>query len=109
MAQRQVLRLHKNDNVMIVQDGYDEKQLKIDLENKKNLEVPFDQIIKINSEEKSWGTVLNLEFIEEDKPQKYQFSIVMDWVKYPAKDPMKYMRVDWSSFVKFIEERQIRE
>jgi hypothetical protein len=36
-TQRQVLTFMKSNNVMIRHDGYDEKQLEIDLENKKNM------------------------------------------------------------------------
>jgi len=31
---------------------------------------------------------------------------VKDWVKYPAKNPMKYLRVDWEPFVQYIKDRQ---
>jgi len=36
-AQRQVLTFLKSKNVMIHQDGYGEKQLQLDLENKKKI------------------------------------------------------------------------
>ena len=36
-TQRQVITLVKSKDVMIQQDGYDEEQLRIDLENKKNM------------------------------------------------------------------------
>ena len=103
---RQVLTLIKSKDVMIQQDGYDEEQLRIDLENKKNMEIRFDDILKISSQEKAWGDVLNLEINEDGDKKKYQFSVVQDWVKYPMKDPQKYMKVDWSSFVQYIKDRQ---
>ena len=49
----------------------------------------------------------NFEIIENGDKKKYQFSIVQDWVKYPLKAPMKYMKVDWSRFVKHIKDRQM--
>ena len=47
-AQRQVITLIKSKDVMIQQDRYDEDQLRDDLENKKNMEIKFDNILKIN-------------------------------------------------------------
>jgi hypothetical protein len=58
-AQRQVLTLTKSKDVMVQQDGYNEEQLRIDLENKKNMEIRFDDILKITFEEKVWGDILN--------------------------------------------------
>ena len=104
--QRQVITLIKSKDVMIQQDGYDEEQLRNDLENKKNMEIKFDNILKIEYEEKVWGDVLNLEIKQGEKNQKYQFSVVQDWVKYPIKDPQKYMKVDWSSLIQYIKDRQ---
>ena len=105
-TQRQVITLVKSKDVMIQQDGYNEEQLRIDLENKKNMEIRFDDILKITFEEKAWGDILNLEIMQGEKNQKYQFSVVQDWVKYPIKDPQKYMKVDWSSLVQYIKDRQ---
>lgn len=105
-TQRQVLTFLKLKDVMIHQDGYDEEQLRIDLENKKNLEIKFDDILNISYEDKTWGSVLNLEINQDNKKQKYQFSVVQDWVKYPAKAPTKYMKVDWSAFIQYIKDRQ---
>jgi len=79
-AQRQVLTFMKSNNVMIHHDGYDEKQLELDLENKKNTVISFDDILKISHENKVWGGVLNLEFIKNGKKEKYEFSVVQDWV-----------------------------
>jgi len=105
-TQRQVLTLMKSKNTMIHQDGYDEHRLIQDLENKKNMEVSLDRILDISSEEKSWGSVLKLEINMGETIKKYQFSIVQDWVKYPIKDPTKFMKVDWSPFVDYIKDRQ---
>ena len=38
---------------------------------------------------------------------KLQFSILQDWLKYPLSAPTKYMKVDWSGFVKYIKDKQI--
>ena len=105
-TKRQVLTFLKSKDVMIQQDGYDEEMLRNDLENKKNMEIRFDDILKISWEEKAWAGVLNLEIQQDGKKQKYQFSVVQDWVKYPIKDPQKYMKVDWSSLVQYIKDRQ---
>jgi hypothetical protein len=106
VTQRQVLTFLKSKDVMIQQDGYNEEQLRTDLENKKNMEIRFDDILNISHEEKTWGGVLILEINQGEKNHKYQFSVVQDWVKYPIKDPQKYMKVDWSSFVQYIKDRQ---
>ena len=104
--QRQVLRFLKSQDVMIRHDGYEEDQLKTDLENEKNMEIKFDDILNISNEEKTWGGVLNLEINIEGKKEKYEFSVVQDWVKYPAKAPTKYMKVDWEPLVQYIKDRQ---
>ena len=106
VVSRQVMTLMKSKNTMIVHDGYEIKNLVNDLENPKNVELTFDDILKINFEEKTWGSVLNLEYVKNGKKEKFQYSIVQDWVKYPAKAPTKYMKVDWEPFVQFIKERQ---
>ena len=93
-TQRQVLTLLKSDNIMLRHDGYGEEQLRIDLENKKNVEVSFDDITKIKHQDKSWGGVLSLEYVKNGKKEKFDFSVVQDWVKYPQKTPMKYIKVD---------------
>ena len=104
---RQVLTFMKSKNTLITHDGYDEKDLRFDLENEKNLETSFDEILKIDYEEKTWGSVLNLEFSKNGKNEKYQFSVTKDWVKYPAKDPMSFLKVDWGPFVQHIKDRKI--
>jgi hypothetical protein len=92
---------------MFTEDGYDEENLRTDAENKKNQEISFNNILNISFEEKVWGSVLFLEILEDDKKKKYQFSIVQDWVKYPLSAPTKYMKVDWSGFVKYIKDKQL--
>jgi len=104
---RQIVRLLLSKNVMFTEDGYGEESLRTDAENKKNQEIHFNDILNIGFEEKVWGSVLFLEILEGDKKRKYQFSIVQDWVKYPLSAPTKYMKVDWSGFVKYIKDKQL--
>ena len=104
---RQIVRLLGSKDVMFTEDGYDEESLRIDAENKKNQEICFNNILDVSFEEKVWGSVLFLEILEDDKERKYQFSIVQDWVKYPLSAPTKYMKVDWSRFVKYIKDKQL--
>ena len=104
---RQIVRLLQFKDVMVVEDGYGEEKLRIDLENKKNQKINFNNILNIESKEKIWGSVLFLDIIEGGKEKKLQFSVVQDWVKYPISAPMKYLKVDWSRFVKYIQDKQI--
>jgi len=104
---RQTVRLLQSKDVMIVEDGYGEESLKEDLENKKNQKISFNNILSIESKEKVWGSVLFLDVIEGGKEMKLQFSVVQDWVKYPISAPTKFLKVDWSGFVKYIKDRQI--
>ena len=106
IIQRQVVNFIKSKNTMIRHDGYNEKDLINDLENKKNVEIMFDDISSINYEEKVWGSVLQLEYEKEEKEEKFQYAIAQDWVKYPIKEPTKYMKVDWKPFVQYIKDRQ---
>ena len=104
---RQIVRLLRSKDVMFTEDGYGGERLKIDAENKKNQEIRFNDILNIDFEEKVWGSVLLLEILEDSKKRKYQFSVVQDWVKYPLSAPTKYMKVDWSGFVKYIKDKQL--
>ena len=104
---RQTVRLLQFKDVMVVEDGYGEEKLRTDLENKKNQKINFNNILYIESKEKIWGSVLFLDIIEDGKEKNLQFSIVQDWVKYPISAPTKFLKVDWSEFVKYIKDRQI--
>ena len=104
---RQTVRLLQSKDVMVVEDGYGEENLMTDLENKKNQKIDFNNILYIGVKEKVWGSVLFLDVIEDGKEKKLQFSVVQDWVKYPISAPMKYLKVDWSRFVKYIQDKQI--
>ena len=106
ITQRQVINFLKSKNTMIHHDGYNEKDLSNDLENSKNVELKFDDIDKISFEEKIWGSVLHLEYEKEGKKENYQYAIAQDWVKYPMKEPTKYMKVEWAPFIQYIKERQ---
>ena len=106
-TQRQVVKFIQNKDVMVMIDGYTEEHLRTDLENKKNQEVSFNNILDIEVKEKVWGSVLLLEILEDEESKKYQFSIVQDWVKYPLKDPIKYMKVDWSGFIQYVKDKQL--
>lgn len=107
VRQRQILSLLKSRNIMIIHDGYDESILKEDLKNPKNVELAFDNILRMRVEEKDWGSVLYLDYAKEKGVEKYQYSVAQDWVKYPAKDALKFMKVDWLPLVSYIKEHQI--
>jgi hypothetical protein len=106
IRQRQVINFLKSKNTMIRHDGYEENNLIEDIENEKNVELSFDDILSITHEEKEWGSILILEYEKDGKRQKHQYSIAQDWVKYPVKEPTKYMKVDWEPFVQYIKDRQ---
>ena len=104
---RQIVRLLQSKDVMIVEDGYGEEKLRSDLENKKNQNISFNNILYIEAKEKGWGSVLFIDVLEDGKEKKFQFSIVQDWVKYPLSAPTKFLKVDWSGFVKYIKDKQV--
>ena len=49
---------------------------------------------------------MHMRFLLDGEEKDYQFSIVLDWVKYPIKDPMKYLKVDWEPFIEFVKSRR---
>ena len=106
ITQRQVINFIKSKNTMIHHDGYNEEELMDDLENEKNIELAFDDISSISFEEKVWGSALLLEYEKGGKKEKFQYAIAQDWVKYPVKEPTKYMKVDWKPFVQYIKDGQ---
>ncbi|WP_371504318.1 hypothetical protein [Nitrosopumilus adriaticus] len=106
ITQRQVVNFIKSKNTMIRHDGYDEEELMNDVEDVRNVELSFDDISSISYEEKDWGSPLLIEYEKDGKQEKFQYSIAQDWVKYPVKEPMKYMKVDWKPFVQYIKDRQ---
>ena len=106
ITQRQVINFIKSKNTMIRHDGYNEEELINDLEDDRNIELAFDDISSISFEEKDWGSSLQLEYEKDGNQEKFQYSIAQDWVKYPLKEPTKYMKVNWEPFVQFIKDRQ---
>jgi len=42
-----------------------------------------------------------------ERRRNFSFLVVQDWVKYPISAPTKFLKVDWSEFVKYIKDRQI--
>jgi hypothetical protein len=104
-AQRQIFTLGKSDNTMITHDGYDEKHLLVDLENEKNEEYLYEDVISAESQKKPWGTVLLLKIRMGEKEKTFQLSVVKDWVSYPIKDAVKFLTVDWTPIVTYIKQR----
>ncbi|WP_067957217.1 hypothetical protein [Nitrosopumilus sp. Nsub] len=106
ITQRQVITFLKSKNTMIRHDGYNEEDLIGDVENSKNVELEFKEIDKIEFKEETWGSVLYLEYEKDGKKENFQYSVAQDWVKYPLKEPTKFLKVDWEPFVQYIKERQ---
>ena len=106
VTQRQVINFIRSKNTMIRHDGYGEKEMEEDLRNEKNAAIGFDDIVSVGYDEKVWGSVLELEYESGGRLEKFQYSIAQDWVKYPAKEPTKYMKVNWMPFVQYIKDRQ---
>ena len=52
------------------------------------------------------GAKMEQKASKHELQKKYEFSIVQDWVKYPIKDPTKYLSVDWKPCIEFIRSRQ---
>ena len=106
ITQRQVITFLKSKNTMIRHDGYNEEDLVSDVENSKNVELEFKEIDKIEFKEEIWGSVLFLEYEKNGKKENFQYSVAQDWVKYPLKEPTKFLKVDWEPFVQYVKERQ---
>ena len=106
ITQRQVITFLKSKNTMIRHDGYNEEDLVSDVENSKNVELEFKEIDKIEFKDETWGSVLFLEYEKNGKKENFQYSVAQDWVKYPLKEPTKFLKVDWEPFVQYIKERQ---
>jgi hypothetical protein len=107
-VERQVVTLLKSDDPMLIHDGYDEKELVQDLENKKNEEYCFDDVISVEPEEKKWGSVLKLKLKKDGKEKNYELSVVKDWVTYPVKDPVKFLKINWNPVVEFITKQRTK-
>jgi len=97
---RQAKRFEAGENVFRPAEGYKLEHLERDLDKSPdNLEISFSQILDISSEEKDWGTMLKIKVNLGDKSKTHKFSIVKGWVKYPAKDPMGFQKMDWSHVI----------
>lgn len=97
---RQFNRFKNKENVFRPAEGYKLGHLEKDLDKSgDNLEIPYSQILDITSEEKRWGTLLKVKVNLGDTSQLHKFSIVKGWVKYPAKDPLEFQRMDWSPLI----------
>ncbi|HZC88499.1 MAG TPA: hypothetical protein VE199_02685 [Nitrososphaera sp.] len=100
---RQYNRFKNGENVFRPAEGYKIENLEKDLDKSPdNLEVLFSQILNIAAEEKRWGTLLKVNVNLGDKSKLYEFSIVKGWVKYPAKDPLEFHRMDWSPLINLV-------
>jgi len=100
---RQLKRFEAGENVFRPAEGYKLEHLERDLDKSPdNLELPFSQILDITSEEKDWGTLLNVKVNLGDKTKIHKFSIVKGWVKYPAKDPMGFQKMDWTPLINLL-------
>ncbi len=100
---RQFNRFKAKEEVFRPAEGYGIKELEKDLDKSPdNLEIPFRQIMDISSEEKRWGTLLKVKINLGDKSKLMKFSIVKGWVKYPAKDPLEFQRMDWTPFISMV-------
>ena len=97
---RQFNRFKNKENVFRPAEGYKLEHLEKDLDKSgDNLEIPYSQILDITSEEKRWGTLLKVKVNLGDTSKLHKFSIVKGWVKYPAKDPLEFQRMDWSPLI----------
>jgi hypothetical protein len=102
-SRRQLERFKEDENVFRPLEGYKTKDLENDLDKSdENLEITFNLILDITSEVKRWGTLLKVKVKMVDKSKIYKFSIVKSWVKYPAKDPIEFQRVDWKPLITFL-------
>jgi hypothetical protein len=100
---RQFNRFKAGEDVFRPAEGYKISHLEKDLDKSPdNLEIPYSQILDISSEEKRWGTVLKVKVNLGDKSKLYKFSVVKGWVKYPAKDPLGFHRMDWSPIISLV-------
>ena len=100
---RQLKRFEADENIFRPAEGYRLEHLKKDLDKSPdNIQIPFGQILDVRSEEKDWGTLLRVKVNLGDKARTRKFSIVKGWIKYPAKDPLEFQRMDWSPLVNLI-------
>lgn len=100
---RQFNRFKNKEDVFRPAEGYKLEHLEKDLDKSPdNYEIPFSQILDIVSEEKRWGTLLKVKVNLGDTSKTRRYSIVKGWVKYPAKDPLEFQRMDWSPLINLV-------
>jgi hypothetical protein len=100
---RQLKRFEAGENVFRPAEGYTLEHLKKDIaKSPDNLQISFSQILDILSEEKDWGTLLKVKMNLGYKTKAFKFSLVKGWVKYPAKDPLEFHRMDWRPIINLI-------
>ena len=74
---RQVVTLLQNTDTILRHDGYDEKDLEVDLDELKEKYVSvvtYDNILEIEDEEKTWGNVLKVKAIENARKCRYNIT-----------------------------------
>jgi hypothetical protein len=99
-SRRQRIRFEQDENIFRPIEDYGINELRVDMNKSvKNIEMPFSKTTDLFIEEKRWGTALRISFIDEEKKKHYKFSVVKSWVKYPAKDPLEFQRMDWSPVI----------
>ncbi|MFY9965508.1 MAG: hypothetical protein WBL44_17675 [Nitrososphaeraceae archaeon] len=102
---RQLRRFKEGESVLSSIESYNEIDLQNDLaDSDKNIDIPFNEIIKIEQEKKRWGTVLRLKFTVNRDTKKYKFVVVKGWVKYPLKDPVSFQHLDWGPIIALLKE-----
>ncbi|MFL6475527.1 MAG: hypothetical protein ACJ70U_00855 [Nitrososphaera sp.] len=100
---RQLKRFEAGENVFRPAEGYTLEHLKKDIaKSPDNLQISFSQILDVLSEEKDWGTLLKVKMNLGYKTKAFKFSLVKGWVKYPAKDPLEFHRMDWRPIINLI-------
>jgi len=100
---RQIKRFEDGENVFRPAEGYKLEHLERDLDKSPdNVVIPFSQIMDVTSEDKRWGTLLKVKVNLGDKSKIHKFSIVKGWVKYPAKDPLGFQKMDWTPFINLV-------
>ena len=100
---RQLKRFEAGENVFRPAEGYTLEHLKKDIaKSPDNLQISFSQILDVLSEEKDWGTLLKVKVNLGYKTKAFKFSLVKGWVKYPAKDPLEFHRMDWRPIINLI-------
>ena len=102
---RQLRRFKEGEPVLLSIESYNEIDLQNDLaDSDKNIDIPFNEIVKIEQEKKRWGTILRLKFTVNRDTKKYKFVVVKGWVKYPLKDPVSFQHLDWDPIIALLKE-----